>query len=125
IAGDAGNEIGHTMRRGLIAVGGKSGDAAGFAMLAGSVLLFGSPGIRPGAGMKRGTIGLFAPDAPDMLPTFRLAGRYRPVFLRLYLLHLRRLGFPVPDDCLDATYRRYCGDFLESGRGEILVRDVS
>ncbi len=123
IHGDAGNEVGHTMRRGLIAVGGKSGDAPGFGMIAGSILLFGSPGIRPGAGMRRGTIGLFAGEAaPDMLPTFRLACRYEPVFLRLILQRLRSRGFPIPEGAGNAAYDRWCGDLLELGKGEILIR---
>lgn len=122
IDGNAGNEIGHTMRRGLIAVRGHTGDATGFAMIAGSILLFGDTGIRFGAGMKRGTIALFGAARPEMLPTFRFACTYRPTFLRLYLLHLQRQGFPLPEDCLDAEFRRYCGDLLELGKGEVLVR---
>lgn len=123
IEGNAGNEIGHTMRRGLIAVGGRSGDAAGFNMIAGSVLLFGEAGIRPGAGMRRGTIVFGQPGAaPDMLPTFKYSCEYQPVYLRFVLLQLKEYGFPVPDDCLDATYQRHCGDFLEYGKGEILSR---
>ena len=123
IEGNAGNEIGHTMRRGLIAVGGRAGDALGFNMIAGSLLLFGEVGIRPGAGMRRGTIGLLGTSPPpNMLPTFQRACTYRPVFLRFYLLRLREMGFSVPDECLAARYHRYCGDFLEYGKGEILIR---
>ncbi len=122
IDGDAGNEIGHAMRRGLIAVGGRAGDFVGVGMLAGTVLVFGEPGIRHGAGMKRGTIGLLGTTAPDMLPTFKYACTYQPTFLRIYLRHLESLGFAVPDELRDATLRRYCGDFLELGKGEILVR---
>lgn len=123
IGGDAGNELGHTMRRGLIAVRGKVGDGVGFNMLAGSILLFGSAGIRHGAGMRRGTIGFLGTDPPPpMLPTFKFAGTFRPVFLRLYLLHLRRNGFDIPEECLAAAYDRYRGDFLELGKGEILFR---
>ena len=92
IGGDAGNEIGHTLRRGLIAIGGNMGDLAGFNMLAGTILLFGETGIRHGAGMKRGTIGFFGP-APQMLPTFRRACRYSPDSLRLLAKELQRLGF--------------------------------
>lgn len=123
IDGNAGNEIGHTMRRGLIAVGGRSGDAPGVGMLAGTILLFGEPGIRPGAGMRRGTIGFLGSAAPpDPLPTFRFSCTYRPVFLRFYLKHLVAEGFPVPDEYFDDDYHRYSGDFLESGKGELLVR---
>jgi formylmethanofuran dehydrogenase subunit C len=123
IDGDAGNEIGHTMRRGLIAVGGKAGDAVGFNLIAGSILLFGEIGIRPGAGMRRGTIVLLGTAAPPpMLPTFRLACTFRPVFLRFYLVRLREMGFAVAEECFTAHYHRYCGDFLELGKGEILIR---
>jgi formylmethanofuran dehydrogenase subunit C len=126
VHGNAGNEIGHAMRRGLIAVGGEAGDAAGFGMLAGSIFLFGGAGIRHGANMRRGTIAFFgsSPQSPP-LPTFKRAGRYRPGFLRVYLNHLQALGFPTADECLEAEYDRYCGDFLESGKGEILIRAAS
>jgi formylmethanofuran dehydrogenase subunit C len=123
IGGNAGNELGHTLRRGLIAVRGNAGDGLGFNMLAGSIFIFGAVGIRPGAGMRRGTIGLLGLGAaPTMLPTFKYSCTYYPEFLRVYLLHLARNGFPVPEECLAAVYRRYNGDFLELGKGEILVR---
>ncbi len=121
IDGDAGNEIGNSMRRGLIAIGGKCGDFAGVNMIAGSVLVFGEPGIRCGAGMKRGTVGLLGTATPDILPTFRYACTYQPTFLRVYLRQLAQLGFPVPTGAMDASYRRYCGDFLELGKGELLT----
>lgn len=125
IEGDTGNELGHTMRRGLIAVRGKAGDAAGFGMLAGSLLIFGAAGIRPGASMRRGTIGLMGTDPPPaMLPTFKHSCIYQPVFLRVYLLYLKQIGFAVPDECLSASYRRYSGDLLELGKGEILIRQA-
>jgi len=123
IHGNAGNEIGHSMRRGLIAVGGRSGDTPGVNLIAGSILLFGESGIRPGPGMKRGSIVYFdGSNAPATLPTFRKAGRFQPTFLRFYLLELKARGFNVADDLLDAEYDRYCGDFLEFGKGEVLVR---
>ncbi|MCA8994854.1 MAG: formylmethanofuran dehydrogenase subunit C [Planctomycetaceae bacterium] len=125
IEGNAGNEIGHTMRRGLIAIGGSIGDVAGVGMIAGTILSFGEVGIRHGAGMKRGTIGLFGTESPEMLPTFRFSCTYRPTFLPLYFTHLKRCGFPVPEDCFGAMYRRYCGDLLETGKGEILTRVAS
>ena len=125
IDGKAGNEIGHTMRRGLIAIGGRSGDAPGFNMIAGTILLFGEAGIRPGAGMRRGTICYFEPgQAPAMLPTFRASGSIDPLFLKLYLKELREAGFPVPSDTSEASFARYCGDFLELGKGEILIRQA-
>ena len=70
-------------------------------MIAGSIFVFGSCGIRTGAGMKRGTIGLFGPNSIKLLPTFRQAGRFRPLFLRLLFRELARLGFPVDPGLLD------------------------
>lgn len=123
IHGNAGNEIGHTMRRGLIAVAGSCGDAVGVGLIAGTVLIGGAPGIRHGAGMKRGTIVFFNPGPDlDVLSTFRAACTYRPVFLQLYLRRLQSLGFPIPPEYATSRYQRYCGDLLELGRGELLVR---
>ncbi|MFN0199150.1 MAG: formylmethanofuran dehydrogenase subunit C [Planctomycetaceae bacterium] len=126
IDGNAGNEIGQTMRRGLIAVGGNTGDAIGFSMIAGTILVFGEPGIRHGAGMRRGTIGLLGESAsPDMLPTFRYCSTYQPTFLRIYLQQLRKRGFTVPERCWSSRLHRFAGDFLEQGKGEILVSENS
>ena len=123
IDGNAGHEIGNSMRRGLIAIGGTAGDALGYNLIAGTILVFGGSGIRPGAGMRRGTIGRLGPVAPpSLLPTFRSAGTSRPVYLQIYLRHLRQQGFAVPDECFNLLYERHCGDFLEYGKGEILVR---
>ena len=63
-------------------------------------------------------------SAPEMLPTFKSAGICHPTFMRLYLLHLKSLGFPLPDGALNARFQRYNGDFLELGKGEILVRSA-
>ncbi len=123
IGGDVGNEVGHTMRRGLLVIGGSVGDCTGINMIAGSIYVFGSSGIRPGAGMRRGTIGLFGPEPTPLLPTFRRGCRYQPDFLRLTLRWLLRRQFPVPQDLLTGDVVLYHGDFLESGRGEILMRE--
>lgn len=121
IDGDAGNEIGHAMRRGLIAIGGRAGDAAGVGMIAGSIIIRGEAGIRYGAGMKRGSIILLGADVPELLPTFRYSGTYEPTILRVLLGHLSDRGWSIPDGALEASYRRYHGDFLELGKGEILT----
>ena len=72
--------------------------------------------------MKRGTIALFGGEIPPLLPTFRHACRYRPVFLALYLKQLQDWGFAVPTDAFGAEFERYNGDLIESGKGEILIR---
>lgn len=122
IHGNAGNEIGRSMRRGLIVIGGDSGSATGYQMLAGSIFLFGQIGKRTGAGMKRGTIVCFAPSSVDsLLPTFLPAALYQPPFMKTYLQHIIQSGFEIPNEQLSATFTRFCGDFTETGRGEIFV----
>ncbi len=119
VQGRAGNEVGNTMRGGLIAIGGDCGDFAGVNMLAGTIVVLGALGIRSGAGMKRGSI--VAMGGAEPLPTFTHACRYQPSYLRLYLLHLRRLGLPVEDGQLDGLYDRWSGDSIELNRGELLI----
>jgi formylmethanofuran dehydrogenase subunit C len=119
IDGRAGNEVGAAMRRGLIAVGGDTGDFPGVSMIAGSLFLFGQPGVRAGAGMKRGTLAVFAASL-SLLPTFRYDCDYRPVFLRLYLRQLQEWGFVVRPEHFEGTWRRYSGDLVSLGKGEVL-----
>ena len=126
VEGNCGHEAGHGMRRGLIAVAGSLGDSAGFQMSGGTIVGGGNRGVHAGAGLKRGTIvWLGRGSPPQMLATYRRSVRTSPVFLRIYLEHLRRVGFPLPEGCTSAEYRRYCGDFLELGRGEILLREAA
>ncbi|HLJ10054.1 MAG TPA: formylmethanofuran dehydrogenase subunit C [Planctomycetaceae bacterium] len=120
VEGSAGNEIGNAMRRGFIAVGGNAGDFTGVSMIAGSVLVFGKPGMRAGAGMKRGTIALFG-DTPEVLPSFRFSCLYEPLFLDIYIRFLRAAGFSVREELIHGMYRRFAGDLVALGKGEILV----
>jgi formylmethanofuran dehydrogenase subunit C len=122
IGGNAGDEIGSSMRRGLIAIGGAIGDLAGVNMLAGTILLFGDSGIRHGAGMKRGTIAFLGGKSPPLLPTVRRACRCGPEVLQLVYRQLRRLDFAIDDALSGASYELYNGDFLNGGRGELLIR---
>jgi formylmethanofuran dehydrogenase subunit C len=122
IDGGAGDDLGAAQRRGLIAVGGPVGDFAGAALVAGSLFLFGPVGRCPAAGMRRGTLALFG-GPPALLPTFRYDGRYRPTFVDVYLNQLRAWGFPVPDAAWRGDFRRYAGDVVSLGRGELLVSD--
>lgn len=119
VHGTAGDEVGSGMRRGVIAVGA-AGDYAGVSLIAGSVFVFGPSGVRPGAGMKRGTL-MFAGPAPELLGTFRYACTYQPVYLALYLRQLRAWGYPVPEHLEKASWRRYSGDLVAHGKGEILT----
>jgi formylmethanofuran dehydrogenase subunit C len=121
VDGSAGNEVGARLRRGLIAVGGDIGDFAGMSMIAGSIFVFGNPGARPGADMKRGSI-VFGGAAPALLPTFRFDCDYRPAFLAVFLRQLRSLGFACDESLGTTSWRRYSGDLVSSGKGEILHR---
>ncbi len=120
VDGNAGAEIGASMRRGLIVVMGDGGEFAGARMIAGSVFVFGHLGKRAGAGMKRGSIVAFGTCAP-LLPTFRFESVYCPVFIRVFLERLRQWGVAIPPDAGDGLFRRYSGDINTVGKGEILI----
>ena len=122
VHGDAGDQVGAGLRRGLIAVRGRVGEAAGLRMLAGTIVALGSLGAAAGAGMRRGTIVAMAEVAP--LPTFAFACLYSPIFLRLYLRHLRGLGLPLADEQIEGRYARWSGDGLELRRGELLILEA-
>src|SRR5262249_24960285 len=119
IDGKAGNEVGAAMRRGLIAVAG-AGDYPGVSMIAGSIFVFGPSGVRPGAGVKRGSP-VFAGPGPQVLGTFRGASVSEPVWLALYLRRLKAWGYAVPEPLFAARWRRWSGDLVSLGKGEVLT----
>ena len=119
VSGDAGQEAGAGMRRGLVAVGGRTGSGAGLRMLAGTVLALGGIGAEAGIGNKRGS--LVSGRALDPLPSYAFATRFRPPALRLQLRRARELGLAVDDALLRGTWARWSGDRTELGRGEILI----
>src|SRR5690606_16170269 len=121
IRGNVGAEVGHSMRRGLLAVGGNCGLFAGVNMLAGTLLVFGRLGERAGAGMRRGTLVVLGNEPPQVLPTFSAGGLLQPLFMQLCLRALLKHNFAVPREHFAATYRLYHGDRLYGGRGELLV----
>ena len=121
ILGNAGNLTGARMRRGTIAVCGACGDLAAFSMRAGTVLVGGAVGVRAGANMIRGTVILLTPPE-ELLPTFRYNYTGSPGFWPLLLASLDRADCAFPDVGPQTTFERYSGDFLEGGRGEILLR---
>jgi formylmethanofuran dehydrogenase subunit C len=119
IDGSAGIEVGMRMKRGLIAVRGRVRDFAGLQMKGGTIVLMGGAELRTGAWMIRGTIISLVPVRP--MPTFSHACTYNPVFARLYAKHLQSLGFSIPYEAGEGSYRRYTGDAAVPGKGEILV----
>jgi formylmethanofuran dehydrogenase subunit C len=119
VHGNAGNEIGNGMRRGLVAVGGDSGDFTAVNMLAGTVVVLGRLGWRTGAGMKRGSV--VSCRSAELLPTFSYACTYRPVLMRLLFGYLRERGLPVAHEQVVGRYARWSGDAVETNRGEVLL----
>lgn len=120
VDGDAGSDLGAAMRRGLIVVLGNTGEFTGARMIAGSILVFGHLGKRAGAGMKRGSIIALGTSEPT-LPTFKFETVYQPVFLKVILRHLKKLGLPVTTELENGLYRRYSGDMNLLGKGEIII----
>ncbi|MBA4189652.1 MAG: formylmethanofuran dehydrogenase subunit C [Planctomycetaceae bacterium] len=119
VEGSAGIELGMRMKRGLIAVRGPVRDFAGLQMKGGTIVLMSGAELRTGAWMIRGTIISMKPLR--LLPTFSHACDYNPMFLGVYSKHLAKLGFSIPHDVHDGTYRRYTGDAAVPGKGELLV----
>ena len=127
VEGRAGDDVGLAMRRGLIAVRGALGEGAGRGLVAGSIFGFGPIGRRAGSGMKRGTLAFLGKDgvaAFEPSPTFEASGSFRPPILDIFLKELAAMGFDVPGAAFAGSIRRYNGDRLEGGRGEILVASL-
>lgn len=117
VDGTTGDGTAAVMRRGLVAVH-SCGDFAGASMIAGSLFVFGSIGKHAGANMKRGSIVALG-DPPELLPTFRPSCEFEPTFVELYLRRLRQMNFTSIST--PKSFRRYCGDMVSLGLGEILV----
>jgi hypothetical protein len=57
----------------------------------------------------------------DVPATYAYACTYRPAFVRMLMIHLRRHhGLEVDERWVSGRYRRYCGDAGDPGKGEIL-----
>jgi len=123
VTGNAGNEVGCGMRRGLIAVGESVGDFAGFNLIAGTIVVAGAFGVRCGAGMRRGSIIAVGTPAqyPALLASFRYDCVYRPQFLAIYLKQLLSWGFPLDPAAIGGKFRRFSGDLVALGQGEVLM----
>lgn len=119
VEGDTSAGTGAAMRRGLIACGG-AGDFAAASMVAGSLFVFGPIGRYAGAEMKRGTLAAIGPP-PELLPTFQPSCVFQPAFFELYLRRLRQLGFGAAGAFSARPMRRFCGDLVARGLGEILI----
>ncbi len=122
VAGGTGAFTGLAMRRGLVWIGGSAGEYCGERMLAGTILCAGEAGPCAGRGMKRGS--LLAGRMAHPLPGFRPAGQADDEWLRICFHSLKGLGVTIPPDWPEVPPRRFTGDHLEMGKGEILVYDL-
>lgn len=122
IDGSVGALAGLKMRRGLLAVAGDAGQGLGHGMIAGTIVVRGDCGDQVGVEMRRGSIMLLGPSSPPFPLTFQPAGSFRPVFLRLLVRELERLGFPVDPGILEVDLMLHHGDMLALGKGEIWTR---
>ena len=120
IAGSAGAEAAARTRRGLVVIGGEAGPRAGRAMIAGSIVVLGRMGADAGSLNKRGSI-VAAGGIVAVPKSYRYACTYRPPHIRLTMVYLRRrYGMAIDERLVAGTYRRYCGDAGDPGKGEIL-----
>lgn len=123
VDGAVGEQAGRALRGGTIAIKGNAGDALGTSMIAGTILVGGAAGRRFGAGMKRGSI-VVRGDRMDewtIPPTFRETSRSSAVWLRFWLNELSKLGWTLSDWSRPWHAELFAGDFLQKGRGEIVV----
>jgi formylmethanofuran dehydrogenase subunit C len=119
ISGSAGSDAGARMRRGLIAITEEAGERTARDIIAGTVLVLGRIGAASGRGSKRGS--LVACGGIEVPATYRYACTFRPPYVRLTMTYLRRrYGLTIEQGAVDGRYRRYCGDAVAPGKGEIL-----
>jgi formylmethanofuran dehydrogenase subunit C len=119
VGGSVGDDVAARVRRGLVVVGGDTGRGPGRSMIAGTLVVMGRCGSDAVHGNKRGSLVALGPV--EVPATYAYACTYEPGFIRLLMTHLsRRHGLSIPRGALDGSYRRYCGDAVGIGKGEIL-----
>ena len=124
VRGSAGVDAGAACRRGLIAVMGDVGADGARSMIAGSLLVAGRCGEGAGRFNKRGSV--IAIGGLEVPSTYRYACTYRPPHLRVTLTYLtRRYGLAFDTAVVQGRYRRYCGELITPGKGEILAWEAS
>ncbi len=120
INGSVGDDLGRRMRRGIVLVSGSAGKFAGSEVIAGTIFIMGEVGDGLGAGMKRGSIVLR--HQPELLPSFLYSGEFKPYFISVYFRYFEDVfSFELSSVFGKGYFRRYMGDFLSFGKGEILV----
>ncbi|HWQ45998.1 MAG TPA: hypothetical protein VN376_03980, partial [Longilinea sp.] len=121
VKGNLGAEAGKGMRRGLILSYGNSGPYTGANLRAGTIMVFGNLGEQAGIEMKRGS--LVAKTAAGLSPSFRNAGPADAEWLNVYFCYLAGRSIKVPAGWWNHGWRRFTGDHLNLGKGEILLHE--
>lgn len=120
VRGSTGVDAGAACRRGLIVVMGNAGRDAARSMIAGSLLVGGRVGDGAARLNKRGSV--IAIGGLEVPSSYRYACTFRPPHVRVTLTYLaRRYGLSFDPALVNGRYRRFCGDLLPPGKGEILV----
>ena len=57
----------------------------------------------------------------EIVPKRGLTLDHERPFVTIYLKWLREQGFPIPESAYSGTFRRYNGDVIERGQGEVLI----
>lgn len=120
VRGSTGIDAAAACRRGLIVVMGNAGADAARSMIAGSLLVGGRCGDGAARLNKRGSV--IAIGGLEVPSSYRYACTFRPPHLRVTLTYLaRRYRLSFDAAVVSGRYRRFCGDLLAPGKGEILV----
>ncbi|MFG1428280.1 formylmethanofuran dehydrogenase subunit C [Roseixanthobacter glucoisosaccharinicivorans] len=118
IRGDAGPLAAANMRAGLMLVHGDVAEHAARGMIAGTIAIAGTLGPQAGAGMKRGTL-LLAREPLLLGPGFGDAGEHDLIALHLLARRVPQLA-ELFGGGISGRARRYVGDRLAGGEGELL-----
>ena len=120
VTGDAGDRVGDHMRLGTVLIKGDAGDYCASRMLAGTIAVLGKAAGFAGYGMKRGT--LLLKTMPNDLPaTFNDCGAHYINYLPLLIKSWQSLDSKFTRLEPRSRVRRYMGDLVNAGKGEILV----
>ncbi|MEQ1904311.1 MAG: formylmethanofuran dehydrogenase subunit C [Pirellulaceae bacterium] len=131
VAGNCGEAVGLRMRRGMIWVGGSALGYAGFQLIAGTVIVGKSEGVGLAHEMKRGTVVALRTNADAVSSIrFRTSGTVQGGIIAMLGGELRRglqaIGESIPETfeanlaALQRPMRRFTGDCLQDGSGELL-----
>lgn len=121
IHGNAGRMVSTKMRGGLVVIQGDCLESPAYEMKAGTLVIGGQSGRHIATGMVRGSVILL--NDHKLLPVFYYNCRYQPSFWPLLQKSIAEQGIGLGLDYADGAFRRFTGDALAGGKGEILIWD--